>query len=363
MQLLFLQGALHQEAIGFDVTALQDGKRFTSRHVRGAESGWRLIFDAQLSFAVALPAPAHAAPVEPLALQENPVDLPRLSDLPAAWAAEIARAPGYSLVDLQAVDFRLPSVATGLWLNLPEPRPRFWLKTTQKLPADAMLHAGVFAYLPDWWLNFASLGGHLPALGPDQDLYVASLNHAIWWHRPFRSDEWMHFDCVSPAADDGSGLTVARMHDRHRQLVASATRECRLRRSCRRRRCASSRRTARRQWLRRGSGSPTSRCCRPRRFRPACQRVGHAEAVDAMHAQLQVEHCGRVACRSHLAGAHRVVGGDDVGMHEGFEFGAVSGCSHQRVGQQWGCRLGAARLARRRPLARPRRRRRGFHGS
>ena len=75
-------------------------------------------------------------------------------------------------------------------------------------------------------MNFASLGGHLPALGPDQGLYVASLNHAIWWHRPFRSDEWMHFDCVSPAAGDGSGLTVARMHDRHRQLVASATREC-----------------------------------------------------------------------------------------------------------------------------------------
>jgi acyl-CoA thioesterase-2 len=55
---------------------------------------------------------------------------------------------------------------------------------------------------------------------------VASLNHAIWWHRPFRADEWLHFDCVSPAAADGRGLTLARIHDRHGRMVASATQEC-----------------------------------------------------------------------------------------------------------------------------------------
>ena len=178
MQFLFLQGARHREAIEFDVTALQDGKRFTSRHVRVAQSGGRLIFDAQVSFAVPLAAPAHAASIEPRALLETPEGLQRLSELPAAWRAEITRALGYGLVDKPAVDFRLSPASMGLRLNLPEPRLRFWLKTSQTLPDVPMLHAGAFAYLSDWWLNFASLGGHLSALAPDKGLYVASLNHA-----------------------------------------------------------------------------------------------------------------------------------------------------------------------------------------
>ena len=232
MQFLFLQGALHREAIQFDVTALQDGKRFSARHVRGSQSGGRFIFDAQVSFAVPLAAPSHAAPVEPLALLETPENLPRLGDLPAAWGTEVTRALGYGLIDKPAVDFRLPTVPdaldgpNALCLSLPEPRLRFWLKASRALPDDPMLHAGVFAYLSDWWLNYASVGGHLQALESEQGLYVASLNHAIWWHRPFRADEWLHFDCRSPASGAGRGLTVAQVHDRSGQLVASATQEC-----------------------------------------------------------------------------------------------------------------------------------------
>jgi acyl-CoA thioesterase-2 len=226
MQLLFLQGARHHDAIGFDVTALQDGKRYTSRHVRGAQSDGRLVCDAQVTFAVALPAPAHAAPVDPAALREVPDDLPRLSDLPRDWANEILRALSYDLIDKAAVDFRLPAAAEGLRLDLPEPRLRFWLKASRTLPDDPPLQASAFAYLSDWWLNFPGPGGHLAQLAPDQALYVASLNHAIWWHRPFRADEWLHFDCVSPAAADGRGLTLARIHDRHGRMVASATQEC-----------------------------------------------------------------------------------------------------------------------------------------
>lgn len=230
MQFLFLQGALHREAIEFEVTALQDGKRFSSRHVRGSQSGGRFIFDAQVSFAGPLAAPSHAAPVEPLALLEAPENLPRLSELPVAWGTEVTRALGYALADKPAVDLRLPAVLgvrNGLCLSLPEPRLRFWLKTSHALPDNPMLHAAAFAYLSDWWLNYAAVGGHLQTLGPEQQgLYVASLNHAIWWHRAFRADEWLHFDCRSPASGAGRGLTVAQVHDRIGQLVASATQEC-----------------------------------------------------------------------------------------------------------------------------------------
>ena len=185
MQFLFLQGALHREAIQFDVTALQDGKRFSSRHVRGSQSGGRLIFDAQVSFAVPLAAPAHAAPIEPLALLETPENLPRLSDLPAAWGTEVTRALGYGLIDKPVVDFRLSIVPdaldrpNALCLSLPEPRLRFWLKASRALPDAPMLHAGVFAYLSDWWLNYASVGGHLQALELAQGLYGVVLANIL----------------------------------------------------------------------------------------------------------------------------------------------------------------------------------------
>lgn len=227
MQFLFLQGTLHRQAIDFEVTPLQDGKRFTSRHVRGSQAGGRAVFDAQLSFAAPLPAPAHMAPPEPSsALQEDPETLPRPSDLPRAWADTIEAALGYCLVDHSVVDFRLPEAEAGLRLSLPEPRMRFWVKTHQALPDDPVLHAAAFAYLSDWWLNFAAVGGHLERLDAGKSLYVASLNHAIWLHGPLRADDWLHFDCRSPAAGDGRGLTVARVHDRQGRLVAGATQEC-----------------------------------------------------------------------------------------------------------------------------------------
>ena len=60
----------------------------------------------------------HAVPVEPLAAQEVPQDLPRLSELPAAWGAEIQRALGYELADKPVIDFRMPASAAGLRLSV-----------------------------------------------------------------------------------------------------------------------------------------------------------------------------------------------------------------------------------------------------
>ncbi|HEX7437528.1 MAG TPA: acyl-CoA thioesterase domain-containing protein [Caldimonas sp.] len=226
LQTLFLQGALHDRPIDFEVTVLQDGRRFSSRHVRGSQGGDRLVLDAQVTFAVPMSAPDHMAPPEPLSmLAEDPDTMPRLSDLPPAWGEGLRRAVGYTFDVKEALDFRLPAAPPSMHLELPEPRCRFWLKARHELPEDAHLHAAAFAYLSDWWLNFPSVGGHLPQLAAGESLYVASLNHAIWLHRPLRADEWLHFDCISPSAVAGRSLSVARVHDRAGRLVASATQE------------------------------------------------------------------------------------------------------------------------------------------
>jgi acyl-CoA thioesterase-2 len=228
MQFLFLRGALPDRGIEFNVTPLQDGKRFCARHVRGQQSEGRSVLDAQVTFGMPLDAPSHAfPPVPPMLVTEDPDHLPCITDLPAAWGEELERSVGYLFNAKDVLDFRLPEVPPGLKLDPLGPRFRFWLKLRQTLPVNAHLHAAAFAYLSDWWVNYACVGAHVQRLADEhRKLYVASLNHALWLHSPFRADEWLHFDCHSPAAALGRGLCIARVHDRSDRLVASVTQEC-----------------------------------------------------------------------------------------------------------------------------------------
>jgi acyl-CoA thioesterase-2 len=114
-------------------------------------------------------------------------------------------------------------------LERDEPRMRFWIRLRQSLVEGPALHAAAFAYLSDYWINFAACIAHVRATSErGGTLYVASLNHAIWFHRPLRADEWLLFDCLSPSGAFGRGLTVARVYSRAGVLVASATQECLL---------------------------------------------------------------------------------------------------------------------------------------
>ncbi len=224
MQFLFLQGAQPDRAIDLHVTVLQDGRRFSSRHVRGVQAGGRLVLDAQVSFAVPQPAPAHAAPSA--AGPAMPQDLPGLADMPPEWEADLRRLSGYSLHTKQCLEFRVPDVQRQVSPATAGPQLSFWLKARDVLPDDPFVHAAAFAYLSDWWLNFSSVAPHVRGLEAQQQrLYMSSLNHCIWFHRPVRADEWMHFDCHSPSAAHGRGLAIARVHDARGMMVASTTQE------------------------------------------------------------------------------------------------------------------------------------------
>lgn len=224
LQFMFLQGTLWDEALDLQVTPLQDGKRFSARHVSGVQRDDRRVFDAQVSFALPIAAPGHGAPpAQPL---EDPESLPPAHDLPEAWNEALRAALSYEIGNKPQLDFRIAAPPPYLRLSLPEPRLQFWVRMREHLPDDPALHAAVFAYLSDWWLNYPATGGHQSAAIASGGLYVASLNHAIWLHHPLRADDWLHFDSISHAAAHGRGLSVARVHDRQGRLVATATQEC-----------------------------------------------------------------------------------------------------------------------------------------
>jgi acyl-CoA thioesterase-2 len=230
MQFMFLAGALPDQPIDYEVVALQDGKRFSARHVRGSQSGGRIVCDANISFAAAIDSPEHMAPApSDSGLDRDPEKLPGLSDIVGPEVTAIERTLGYMFRSHAAIDFRAPFVDDLLRPNPDEPRVRFWITMRRRLPDEASLHAAAFAYLSDYWINFAGCIAEVrPVADAGTEIYVASLNHAIWWHRPFRADDWLLFDCVSPSGAIGRGLSIGRIYDRAGRLVASATQECLL---------------------------------------------------------------------------------------------------------------------------------------
>lgn len=228
LQFMFLQSAVPTRPIDFEVTTLQDGKRFASRHVRGTQpadpmGGARVVLDALVTFAVRLPGPEHTTPLR--AGVADPQTLPRLQDQPAEVADALRRTLGYPL-ESDVLDLRLADPAQGLGLSASTAQLRFWLRLRRELPDEPALQAAAFAYLSDWWINFTSVGIHVPQmLKEGMRLHVASLNHAIWFHQPFRGDGWLHFDVRSPHAGRGRGLSVATVHDAGGVLVATVTQE------------------------------------------------------------------------------------------------------------------------------------------
>ena len=221
-QLLFLKGADPVRPVEFAVTALQDGKRFSSRHVRGLQDG-STVCDAIATFALPLSAPEHAD--ETSARETSGDDVPTPFELPGEAGDGLRRLRVYPLRGKPSMDFRIPDVSSQVAAATAGSSFRFWLKARRTLPNCEALHAAAFAYLSDWWLNFSAIGLHARELASDQNLYIASLNHSIWFHRAIVADEWLHFDSHSPISNAGRGFSIANVHDRRGKRMATITQE------------------------------------------------------------------------------------------------------------------------------------------
>lgn len=226
MQSLFVQGAMPQHPLDLQVTPLQDGKRFSSRHVRASQGNGRVILDAQVTCAVALESPSHETP-SGAPVGERPEELSRFADLDPALYRGLDRLGGYSEDRKPSIEFRIPDPARQFSPDAMDGRFRFWMRATHALPDDPRIHAAAFAFMSDWWVNFCTLGLHLNEVETKgRRLYISSLNHAIWLHQRFRVDRWMHVDTRSPASGSGRGFCTAAVHDREGRAVASMTQEC-----------------------------------------------------------------------------------------------------------------------------------------
>lgn len=106
---------------------------------------------------------------------------------------------------------------------------QFWFKTKNTLPDSLPCHHSVLAYISDMGLLESSLVPHslnqLELSKRKQKLIIASLDHAIWFHRPFRADEWMFYDCEVQSTSNARGLSFGRIYTQDGTLVATTTQE------------------------------------------------------------------------------------------------------------------------------------------
>ncbi|MGH9049788.1 MAG: acyl-CoA thioesterase II [Acidimicrobiia bacterium] len=187
--------------IVYDVDRIRDGKSFTTRRVVAVQHG-RAIFNLAASFQIHESGPNHQ---DPMPIVPDPADVPTFKARIEPYLDRLGPDFAQWLVRERPIDSR--PVDEPRWLD-PKPRPPeqdVWIKANGVLPDDPLLHACVVAYASDLTLLDTAMLPHAASYSDDHYM-IASLDHAMWFHRPFRADEWLLYHQRSPSASGARGL-------------------------------------------------------------------------------------------------------------------------------------------------------------
>jgi acyl-CoA thioesterase-2 len=215
----FLRRGDFNAQIDYCVDRARDGHSFSSRRVTAMQHGEQ-IFNLSASFQLTQPGFEHQMPMP---VVPPPESLPESLPVPAAMAAKLpAREAVYD--KLRPFEFRfcqpveMPSPGALL------PAQSLWFRSMDRLPDDDILHRCLLAYASDFGLLGTALLPHLAEMDRGH-LLMASIDHAMWFHRPARVDEWLLYHFDSPSASGARGLARGSIYSRDGRLLASAAQE------------------------------------------------------------------------------------------------------------------------------------------
>lgn len=213
----FLRPGSLTEPITFSVDRIHDGRSFATRRTQAYQEG-QPIFSMIASFQDADPGLDHAAAM--------PEDLPDPESLPDAREV-LAGLPPTLTAMWTAGPFDIRHVESPLYLDASGERvahQAVWVRARRALPDDPVLQRAAFAYASDQTILESTMRRHgIPWATPG--LKMASLDHAMWWHRPGRADEWWCYVQEAPNAIGGRGLSLGRIYSRAGTLIASVAQE------------------------------------------------------------------------------------------------------------------------------------------
>jgi acyl-CoA thioesterase-2 len=204
----------------YEVDRIRDGRSFTTRRVIGIQHG-HAIFSMSASFQVAEEGFSHAAlmpkvpgPDELPSEEEIKADMVPRMPLPMRTYYERERPIELRPVEIKRYMSRAPM----------EPEFHVWMRATSPLPDDPAIHQCVLAYATDMTLLDTSLVPHGRTVF-DPQIQAASLDHALWFHQPFRADEWLLYAQDTPSASGARGFSRGLIFKQDGTLVASVAQE------------------------------------------------------------------------------------------------------------------------------------------
>ncbi|WP_306030912.1 acyl-CoA thioesterase II [Stappia sp. MMSF_3263] len=204
----------------YEVDRIRDGGSFTTRRVVAIQHG-RAIFSMSASFQSFEDGLAHQAEMPVVAAPE---DLPSEAELKEKFLANAPEPVRRYWQRDRPIELRPVDMTHYFSRKKLTPSQNVWVRASAALPDDPRIHSCVLAYASDMTLLDTSLFAHGTSVF-DPDLQVASLDHAMWFHRPFRADDWLLYAEDSPSASGGRGFTRGSLFSRDGALVASVAQE------------------------------------------------------------------------------------------------------------------------------------------
>lgn len=222
----FLAAGQVDRPVNYRVTRLRDSRRFANRQVMAVQDGQPIFtlmaqfhapehgFTHQQAVMPDVPPPEAVMPLQRY-IQENEaaIDLSAIGNFSGAMPVEMR-----------------PIAPESYFLQRRDGPRSFWFRMPSAgMIDDPRLHQCLLAYASDYWLGgVAAIPHAIPTNG--RELLISSLDHALWFHRPVRCDQWLLHHTASPCAGDGLGLAQGQIFDRLGQLIATSAQECLLRR-------------------------------------------------------------------------------------------------------------------------------------
>lgn len=204
----------------YDVDCIRDGRSFTTRRVVAIQNG-RAIFNMAASFQVVEEGYDHSPSMPET---KGPEGLLSERELAQRFVDKIPEKLRKRATAERPIEIRPVRPSNPLAPEARPPHRSVWFKASDKLPDDPALHRYLLAYVSDFQFLPTAMQPHAVSwLIPG--MQVASLDHAMWFHRPFRMDEWLLHVVESPSASGARGLVRGQLFTRDGTLVASTTQE------------------------------------------------------------------------------------------------------------------------------------------
>ncbi len=216
----FLRPGDVRKPIVYKVDRIRDGGSFTTRRVVAVQGG-EAIFNMAASFQVEEPGLTHQ---EPMPEVKGPEGLRSEVELARAIAARIPEALRAMATAERPIEARPVDPHNPLRPDVRPPKREVWYRAMRALPDDPALHHYLIAYASDFNFLTTALQPHGASwLSPK--MQVTSLDHAMWFHRPLRMDEWLLHVMESPSASNARGLVRGHFYNQRGELVASTMQE------------------------------------------------------------------------------------------------------------------------------------------